>query len=78
MWILTFYVLCKFLKMFFGQIGKDICVDVAVSGGPVCVGLTPEVVRQRRSRAVRRAREAIRAKSVTNSTAELLIGEEPL
>jgi RNA polymerase sigma factor (sigma-70 family) len=44
----------------------------------VRLGLKREVVRKRRPRAVRRAREAIQAAGVTNSTAELLISEEPL
>jgi RNA polymerase sigma factor (sigma-70 family) len=42
------------------------------------LGLKPEVVRKRRSRAVRRAREAIRTMGVTKSMAERLIPEEPL
>jgi RNA polymerase sigma factor (sigma-70 family) len=41
----------------------------------VRLGLKPEVVRKRRSRAVRRAREAIRNERVTKPTADLLIDE---
>ena len=42
------------------------------------LGLKQEVVRKRRSRAVRRAREAIQKKRVTKPMADLLIPEEPL
>ena len=40
------------------------------------LGLKPEMVRKRRSRAVKRAREAIRKKGVTKSVTDRLIPEE--
>ncbi len=42
------------------------------------LGLKPEAVRKRRSRAVQRAREEIRKAGVTKSAVERLIPEEPL